>query len=230
MRLDRFLAKKSGNLGKKAIKLLLIRKRVRVNGCIITDGVFDVSEFCEICLDEKVLQSKDAYYVMLHKPQGCVSATSDTKHPTVLDLIDEDIRGELHIGGRLDFNTTGLMLLTNDGNWSRRITEPSLRKPKVYRVETEKPITEEYSELFSKGVYFEYENITTQPAELQILGEREARLTIFEGRYHQVKRMFWRFDNRLVSLHRESMGEIILDSKLAPGAYRFLTAEEIAAV
>tara|TARA_B110000037_G_scaffold166647_1_gene188525 strand:+ start:1360 stop:1863 length:504 start_codon:yes stop_codon:yes gene_type:complete len=167
---------------------------------------------------------------MLNKPRGYLSATSDLQHPTVMDLIDLPPDEKLHIGGRLDRGTTGLLLITNDGNWSRRITEPGLKKPKTYLVETEAPITPQYQELFTQGIHLMPEDITTQPAQLEILAERKARLTIYEGRYHQVKRMFYRFENKLVSLHRERMGDIHLDPNLELGQYRPLTPAEIALV
>jgi pseudouridine synthase len=145
---------------------------------------------------------------MLHKPMGCVSATSDPQHRTVLDLLPPAWRDDLHIAGRLDFNTTGLMILTNDGQWSRRLTQPQTKLPKVYHVETEDEIGEHYVAKFREGFYFAFEDLTTQPAQLDILGPREARLAIVEGRYHQVKRMFGHFNNKVVGLHRESMGMI----------------------
>ncbi|GIZ13464.1 hypothetical protein NCCP436_28800 [Pseudomonas sp. NCCP-436] len=167
---------------------------------------------------------------MLHKPVGVVSATEHDSHRTVLDLLDENHRHDLHLAGRLDLNTSGLLLLTNDGQWSRRITQPQQRKPKVYRVRTERPITAEYVEVFARGLYFAYENLTTLPAELQLLDSHNARLTLYEGRYHQVKRMFGHFRNRVLALHRERMGEIALDPALAPGEYRPLNPTEIASV
>ena len=103
---------------------------------------------------------------MLHKPPGCVSATRDPEHPTVLDLIQEPDKEELHIAGRLDFNTTGLMLITNDGSWSRRLTQPQTKLPKVYYVETEQDIGPEYALKFTEGLYFAFEDLTTLPAEL----------------------------------------------------------------
>lgn len=229
MRLDRFISKRTEN-GKKAVRHLLVQRRVKVYGQVVTDGLFEVTEFCRVSLDDIVLQDRPALYFMLHKPAGFLSATSDPEYRTVMELIDSQGEEELHIGGRLDLDTTGLLLLTNDGNWSRRITEPGLKKPKVYRVETKDPITPEYQALFARGVRLLPEDITTQPAQLDILSERSARLTIYEGRYRQVKRMFWRFKNKVVALHRESMGDIVLDPALAVGEYRSLTSEEIALV
>ena len=227
MRVDRFLSNLP-QFNRQQARLLLIEKRVRVDGQIVSDPHHDIREFSRIELDEHVLQAgKPARYFMLHKPPGCVSATQDPEHPTVLDLLNEDDKHDLHIAGRLDFNTSGLMLITNDGHWSRHLTQPPTKLPKVYYVETEQDITDAYITQFEQGVYFAYEDLTTLPATLELLGPRSARLSIVEGRYHQVKRMFGYFDNKVVRLHRESIGPLMLDSRLAPGEYRALTSEEI---
>jgi 16S rRNA pseudouridine516 synthase len=227
MRVDRFLSNLP-RFNRKQVRGLLVERRVTVDGVAISDPHHDVRLFHRVCVDDEVLQAgKTARYFMLHKPQGCVSATSDPQHPTVLDLLDEPDKGELHIAGRLDFNTTGLMLITNDGLWSRRLTQPQTKLPKVYLVETEQAIGDEYAATFAQGLYFAFEDLTTQPAHLQILGPRTARLAIIEGRYHQVKRMFGHFDNKVIRLHRERMGPLVLDAALAPGEYRELTVDEI---
>ena len=227
MRVDRFLSNLP-QFNRQQARLLLIEKRVRVDGQIVSDPHHDIREFSRVELDEQVLQAgKPARYFMLHKPPGCVSATQDPEHPTVLDLLNEDDKHDLHIAGRLDFNTSGLMLITNDGHWSRHLTQPQTKLPKVYYVETEQDITDAYITRFEQGVYFAYEDLTTLPATLELLGPRSARISIVEGRYHQVKRMFGYFDNKVVRLHRESIGPLMLDSRLAPGEYRALTSEEI---
>jgi len=227
MRVDRFLSNLP-RFNRKQVRLLLVERRIRVDGIIVSDPHFEVREFSRIELDDEVLQAgKPPRYFMLHKPQGCVSATSDPEHPTVLDLIHEPDKHELHIAGRLDYNTTGLMLITNDGNWSRRLTQPQTKLAKVYYVETEQDIGPEYAQTFAEGLYFAFEDLTTQPADLQILAAKAARLSIVEGRYHQVKRMFGHFDNKVLRLHRERMGPLALDDTLAPGQYRALTTEEI---
>ncbi|SDN96064.1 pseudouridine synthase [Pseudomonas jinjuensis] len=228
MRLDRFLANLP-QFGRQDARLLLASGRVKVDGQPVRDGRHEVRVFSRVELDGETLQQgKPARYFMLHKPQGCVSATRDPEHRTVLDLLDEPDKDELHIGGRLDYNTTGLLLITNDGQWSRRMTLPGRKLPKVYYVETEDPIGAHYAETFARGMYFRFEDLTTLPAQLDILAPRAARLTLHEGRYHQVKRMFGHFQNRVTRLHRESMGSLHLDPTLAPGQYRSLTAAEIA--
>ncbi|NVZ99648.1 pseudouridine synthase [Pseudomonas gingeri] len=227
MRLDRFLSNLP-RFNRQQVRLLLVEKRVRVDGLIASDPHHEVREFSQVEVDDEVLQAgRPPRYFMLHKPQGCVSATRDPQHPTVLDLLQEPDVHELHIAGRLDFNTTGLMLLTNDGQWSRRLTQPLTKLPKVYYVETEQVIGVEYAATFAEGLYFAFEDLTTQPAGLELLGPRSARLSIVEGRYHQVKRMFGHFDNKVLRLHRERMGPLVLDDDLAPGQYRALTDEEI---
>ena len=228
MRIDRFLSNLP-RFNRQQVRLLLAERRIQVDGQPVNDPRHDVREFSRVECDGQLLQAgKPARYFMLHKPPGCVSATQDPEHPTVLDLLNEPDKQELHIAGRLDFNTSGLMLITNDGHWSRRLTQPDTNMPKVYYVETEQPIGVEYIAKFYEGVYFAYEDLTTLPAQLQLLAPHSARLSIVEGRYHQVKRMFGFFNNKVVHLHRESIGPLVLDSRLAPGQYRALTAEEIA--
>ena len=230
MRVDRFLSNLP-RFNRQQVRLLLVEKRVRIDGKIISDTHAEVSEFSRVEVDEQVLQvGKPARYFMLHKPPGCVSATFDPQHPTVLDLLHEVDKAGLHIAGRLDFNTTGLMLLTNDGQWSRRLTQPQTKLPKVYYVETEQVIDERYVQKFAEGFYFAFEDLTTQPAELTVLGTHCARLSIVEGRYHQIKRMFGHFDNKVLRLHRESIAHLSLDPALRPGQYRTLEPSEIQGV
>ncbi|MHC8304709.1 pseudouridine synthase [Pseudomonas sp. PB3P13] len=227
MRVDRFLSNLP-RFNRQQARLLLVEKRVRVDGKIVSDPHAEVREFSRVEVDDEILQAgKPLRHFMLHKPAGCVSATRDPEHPTVLDLIHEPDKDELHIAGRLDFNTTGLMLITNDGSWSRRLTQPQTKLPKVYYVETEQEIGPHYAATFNAGLYFAFEDLTTQPAELNLLGPKSARLSIVEGRYHQVKRMFGHFNNKVLRLHRESMGPLALDPTLKPGEYRALRADEI---
>ncbi|MEE3635543.1 16S rRNA pseudouridine(516) synthase [Pseudomonas sp. AL 58] len=229
MRLDRFLS----NLpcyNRQQVRLLLAERRVRVDGTQVGDPRHEVREFSRIEVDDQLVQAGRALrYFMLHKPAGCVSATVDPQHRTVLDLLDEPDKHDLHIAGRLDYNTTGLLLITNDGQWSRRLTQPQTKLPKVYYVETEHVIDEHYIEKFREGFYFAFEDLTTQPADLTILSPHSARLSIVEGRYHQVKRMFGFFDNKVIRLHREHMGPLQLDPSLLPGEYRALRPDEISA-
>lgn len=226
MRLDRFLTRR-GTHSCKEVGRLLADGRVRVDETIETSGLRKITRFSRVELDGEVLQELEAVYLMLHKPAGYLSATADPQHPTVIELIDHPLRGELHLAGRLDRATTGLLLLTNDGRWSKLVTEPVEEIPKVYRVTTRDPILPETAAIFATGIYFAYEDLTTRPAELEILGEREALLTIHEGRYHQVKRMFHAVGNQVLGLHRESIGPLVLDG-LSPGKFRQLSGAEVA--
>jgi len=230
MRVDRFLSNLP-RFNRQQVRLLLVERRVRIDGQTVIDPQAHVREFSRVEVNDEVLQTgRPARYFMLHKPPGCVSATRDPQHRTVLDLLDEPDKDDLHIAGRLDFNTTGLMLITDDGSWSRRLTQPQTKLPKVYYVETEQTITAEYAVTFAQGLYFAFEDLTTQPAELTLLGPTSARLSIVEGRYHQVKRMFGHFNNKVLRLHRERMGPLVLDAHLEPGRYRALGPEEICLV
>lgn len=227
MRLDRYLTRRGAHPCKEVARLLA-DGRVRVDGTVETRGLRRISRFSRVELDGEILQGKEAVYLMLHKPAGYLSATTDPQHPTVMELIDHPLRDELHLAGRLDRATTGLLLLTNDGRWSKRVTEPVEEISKVYRVATRDEITRETAARFAEGIYFAFEDLTTRPAALEILTAREALLTIHEGRYHQVKRMFHAAGNQVLALHRESIGPLVLDG-LAPGNFRHLTPGEVAA-
>ncbi len=229
MRLDRFIAKHTCHSHQGA-RLLIAAGRVEVAGMVARDSRQEIDRFVAVALDGVMLQQRAAHYLMLHKPVGYLSATSDPVHRTVMELLPVSLRPLLHIGGRLDRSTSGLLLLTNDGLWSRRITAPQIKTPKVYLVVTALPITDEAIARFAQGMHFDFEGINLAPAQLQRLGECQGRLTIYEGRYHQVKRMFHAVGNLVTSLHRERMGQIELDAALTPGDYRVLTPEEIASV
>jgi 16S rRNA pseudouridine516 synthase len=227
MKLDRLLAKHD-SMGRTQARRLIVSGRVTVDGrvCIRIDQ--EVDRFMSVAIDDSILQRRERLlHLMVNKPAGVVSATSDAEHRTVIDLIDDPDKQSLHLVGRLDRNTTGLVLLTNDGRWSKSLMDPTQKVPKVYLVGTRDPIPPDAVGAFSKGFYFHTEDLTTLPAELEILGEREARLTLLEGRYHQVKRMFHRIGNRVTSLHRERIGEIELPPDLLPGGWRALTQNEI---
>lgn len=230
MKLSRIVSNQNG-VSRRLANQLLAAGRVLVDGRVCRDGSVDVPRFEEVRIDQHIVQqAQPAYYLMLHKPAGYLSATRDEQHPTVVELIEPDLRAHLHIGGRLDRASTGLLILSSDGQWSRRLTEPAIKIPKVYRVTTAEPISPQTSERFAEGIWFEFEQLTTSPARLEQLSDREARVTIFEGRYHQVKRMFHAVGNRVTSLHRESMGSLILDPGLPIGGYRHLTKDEISSI
>ncbi len=225
LRLDRFISQNSDHTIADTHPLIA-QKRIVVDGELAHSVQQKVSRFTNVQLDGVCLQNNQPVYIMLNKPKGIVSATADEKHKTVLDLISHPQKDELHIAGRLDFNTTGLVLLTNDGEWSRKISHPNNKLKKTYEVTLANPLSDEYSVAFRQGIYFGFEDVTTKPAHLEILSSYTARLSLIEGKYHQIKRMFGHFQNEVLELHRISVGHIVLgDLKL--GDFRLLTKEDL---
>ncbi|WP_379932749.1 16S rRNA pseudouridine(516) synthase RsuA [Enterobacter sichuanensis] len=230
MRLDKFIAQQLGV--SRAIAGREIRaSRVTVDGDIVRDSAFKLQPEHQVEYDGNPLtQQHGPRYFMLNKPEGYVCSTDDPDHPTVLYFLDEPVAHKLHAAGRLDIDTTGLVLMTDDGQWSHRITSPRHHCEKTYLVTLESPVADGTAEQFAKGVQLHNEKDLTKPAVLEVITPTEVRLTISEGRYHQVKRMFAAVGNHVVGLHRERIGAIKLDPDLAPGEYRPLTEEEIASV
>ncbi len=228
-RLDRYLSKRLG-IKRKNVRLLLAQGRVSIDGERATEVGHIVSVFDRITVDGKTYQNRPRRYLMLHKPPAVVSATMDSRHATVIDALNQGYRHELHIVGRLDFNSTGLVLLTNDGRWSQRISQPVRKLLKRYRVTVENPLTQEYVNQFQQGMYFAYEDIVTRPAQMTILSDYAAEVGLVEGRYHQLKRMFGRFNNKVLSIHRVAVGPLHLDESLLSGQSRELTAAELAMI
>lgn len=226
-RLDRFISKNTGT-NRKFVRVLLAQSKITVDGEIAKDTQRLITPFNEVTLDGVLLQKRTAVYLILNKPQGIISATKDPVHPTVLDLIDPGLHESLHIVGRLDRNSSGLMLLTNDGSWSSFITQPDNKVIKRYIVQVEKDICEACIKAFFEGIYFPYEDITTLPASINLLSPRKAIIELKEGKYHQIKRMFGRFRNPVLSIHRAAIGNLELPTQLEPGTYRHLTKTELA--
>ena len=230
VKLDRLIAKHR-SLGRSEAHRLIAAGSVRVNGEVIVSNQHEVDRFTQVELETEVVQQAErALYLMLHKPGGVVSATVDAEHQTVIDLIDDPDKHTLHIAGRLDRWSTGLLLLTNDGRWSKQLMDAQSKVPKTYVVETDAPIPSDAVAAFERGFHFAAEDITTLPCELVLLGERRARVTLHEGRHHQIKRMFGRVGCFVTALHRESIGRLTLPADLAAGQGRALTAEERLAV
>jgi len=212
------------------VRLMLAQARIIVDGIVATDVQQNINEFSHVVLDGVVLQAQTPCYLMMNKPIGVVSATKDDKHQTVIDLLDMPNKENLHIAGRLDLNSSGLLLLTNDGQWSRNLSAPEKNIAKRYRVTVKNPILPDYIQAFAEGMYFSYEDITTLPARLHIIDECVAEVHLIEGRYHQIKRMFGRFRNPVLALHRSAIGGLELDAKLTPGQSRMLTQVEVVGV
>ncbi len=228
-RLDRFISKIT-RFTKSDVRYLIAQKRLVVDGELATDIHQPVNKFTEVILDGAVLQNNLPIYIALHKPKGVVSATRDVKHATVLDLLPEAERKGLHIVGRLDFNSTGLVLLTNDGKWSAAINGKNQKVKKFYRVVVDKPITQEMVHRFQQGMYFSYEDLVTAPAELIKMSCYEALVVLTEGRYHQIKRMFGQMQSKVLDLHRYAVGGLILGDELTEGQHKYLTPKEASQV
>ena len=226
MRLDKFIAQTT-DLSRTLVKLALRNKRVTVNGEQVKDASLHISPDDSVQLDGVTLKPVGPRYFMLNKPVGYVSATIDSDHPTVLDLLDEPNKQALHIAGRLDIDTTGLLLITDDGQWNHRVTSPRHECLKTYYVTLVTELCSDAEQRLHAGLLLNSENQLTKPATLERLNSNQVRLTISEGKYHQVKRMFAALDNRVVELHRERIGAITLDDSLELGEYRPLTAAEI---
>ena len=229
MRLDKFISE-STHLTRSLAKKALHRGEVTVDGQVIKDGSFKLNDSQKVCLDGEPISLIGPRFIMLHKPVDTLCSTVDEVYPSVLNLLELPHKEDLHIAGRLDADTTGLVLITSDGQWSHRVTSPKRECGKTYLVQLADPLKEEWVEQFATGLALRNEDGLTKPAELELLGSHEARLTITEGKYHQVKRMFAAVGNKVVGLHRESIGEIVLDDSLAEGEWRYLTEDEIASV
>jgi 16S rRNA pseudouridine516 synthase len=225
-RLDRYL-KQRMNLHARDVKRLLAQGRIYIDGQAANDCLQIIDKHSHLVLDGECLQSNPTYYLMMNKPDGVVSATRDEIHKTVIDLLDEPFQSELHIAGRLDLHSTGLILLTNDSRWSKYLASPGNKITKHYRVEVANPINEECILAFKAGIYFSYEESTTRPALLEKINDYKADVYLSEGKYHQIKRMFGRFRNPVKTLHRCAIGNITLDPTLLPGHYRALNPSEI---
>ncbi len=240
MRLDKFICK-STELSRSEAKSLLKRGEVRVNGEVAKNSAMQVHENNTITIDDQELTARNSRYFILHKVADSICSNVDEVYPSVLNFIDVDKAFDLHIAGRLDADTTGLVLITDDGRWSHNVISPKKHCPKTYRVWLRLAIDDEklipLVEQFTEGIQLQGETGLTRPAILTLVDEQEVAqasdyrhevlLTITEGKYHQVKRMFAAIGNRVVGLHREQIGEIKLGD-LAPGEWRSLTAEEIA--
>lgn len=226
MRLDKFIGNNT-ELSRTQIHIAIKQGLISINDQTVSKTNAHINDGDKVIYAGKLIEERKLRYLMLHKPAGYVSANSDSEHPTVLDLIDLPFKHKLQIVGRLDVDTTGLILLTDDGQWNHKITSPKHMHTKSYLVTTANAIAETTKNIFAEGILLKGETKTTLPAELIILDAHHARLSICEGKYHQVKRMFAAVGNHVVALHRERIGHINLDADLLPGKFRVLTADEV---
>lgn len=226
MRLDKYICQNK-NLTRSLAKKLISSGQVSVNLKCVKNAAFKVKHNDKIFSFGKEILTLGQRYLMLNKPKGYICSTIDEAYPSVLNLIDVDKCERLHIVGRLDVDTTGLVLITDDGQWSHRITSPKKNCSKTYQVDLYEDINHATIDCFKKGIVLNNESKLTLPAKLDLLTKNKVLLSIQEGRYHQVKRMFAAMSNHVEALHRISIGSIILDEELGEGEWRYLTKDEI---
>lgn len=212
------------NLGNvKVCKTLIKHGEIKVNGLVETDYRYKVKLDDVIVYQDRELDSRPFIYYLLNKPSGFVCANKDKEYPCVVSLIDRD---DCYCLGRLDKDTTGLLILTNDTSLSKKLLLPQNHVTKQYLVTTKETINEELVDLFNHGVIID-QKIKCLPAKLEIIDQYHCYVTIEEGKYHQIKKMFLSCQNEVVALKRIAFGKIKLDSNLSSGQYRSLTEEEI---
>lgn len=230
IRLDKFLSSQL-NISRTDAKKVLKQRRVTVNGAPALKGEILVDTDADtVTFDEEKVEYKKYIYIMLNKPRGVVSASSSPGDVTVVDFIPERfMRQGLFPAGRLDKDTTGFVLITDDGDFAHDILSPAHHVPKTYEVTLEREVTGEEKQIIEEGMSLGEEKL--KPALLQYLGKNDGlpqyEIVLTQGLYHQIKRMFSFFGNGVVYLHRSAMGDVTLDENLAPGECRALTPEEL---
>ena len=229
-RLDKLLSL-SGKYSRSEARTLIRAGRVEVGGSVERrpEMKFDADSAC-VFVDGEALDCAEKRYFMLHKPAGVLSATEDLRQETVLDLLPAAYRNMgLFPVGRLDKDTTGLLLLTNDGDFAHRVISPKKHVPKVYRAELDGSPDETDVAAFARGIVLA-DGTKCLPAKLELPLPGVGRVTVYEGKYHQVKRMFAACGKPVIALHRESVGGLCLDPALGPGQFRALMPDELALV
>lgn len=226
IRLDKYLAD-MGKGTRTQVKEMIRKGRVTVDGGTVksADRKIDPDK-CQVCLDGILVNYVSVEYYMLYKPAGVVSAVTDRHYRTVVDLIEEKNRKDLFPVGRLDIDTEGLLLITNDGALTHELLSPKKHVDKVYYAELDAPVPPDAAARFLEGIELE-DGTKTLPADLELLAPQRVHLTIREGKFHQVKRMFEALGLHVTYLKRLSMGSLVLDETLPKGGYRPLTAKEI---
>ena len=225
-RLDKVISEQT-EYSRKDIKKLVSSKRVTLNGDVVlkSDIKVDINKD-KISIDGKEICYQKNVYLILNKPMGYISATEDRSQKTVLDLIDSKYNHrEMFPAGRLDKDTTGMMIITDDGNFAHNILSPKKHIKKIYEVTIDIPVNEEMRKGFEEGI--DLNDGKCKTASLEKIGEYEAKVTLTEGRYHQIKRMFGCFGAKVIKLHRICMGSLYLPEDLEEGKSRELTEEEL---
>ena len=229
IRLDKFLCE-STDLTRSLAGVAIRQGRVKVNGKTQRSSSLKIDEKNDQVLlnDMPMAGEIGPRYFMMHKPEGYICANTDEEHRVVFSLMQDEINlHKLHTVGRLDLDTTGLLLITDDGKFSHMVASPKYHQAKTYRAWLAAPLIENAEQQVITGILLKNESEKTKPGKLERISDTEVLITIGEGRYHQVKRMFAALGNRVEKLHRESIGKVTLDPLLHSGEYRALTKQEL---
>ena len=229
IRLDKFLCE-STELTRSLAGVAIRQGRVKVNAKTQRSASLKINEKVDqVSLNDLPLSGDiGPRYFMMHKPEGYVCANTDEENRVVFSLMQDEINlHKLHTVGRLDLDATGLLLITDDGKFSHAVASPKHHQDKTYRVWLAQPLIQDAEQQMVDGILLNNEDKKTKPAKLERISDNEVLITISEGRYHQVKRMFAALGNRVEKLHRESIGQVILDPMLQEGDYRVLTEQEV---
>ena len=226
MRLDKYISNAT-DLSRSKVKRFIKSGLVHVDNELKTNPGIKILPSQQVDLDGSTIVSNLHRYFMLNKPAGYVSVSKDHNHPTAISLIYEHRNEQLQIAGRLDIDTTGLLIITDDGSWNHRLTSPKSNCRKLYKVTLSDPIGTSYKNQLATGVLLEGEKHKCLPAEMDQIDAHSLTLSIKEGKYHQVKRMFAALGNKVQKLHRYQIGDIVLDQDLSEGEYRPLSRTEV---
>ena len=229
LRLDKYISNAT-DLSRTEVKRLIKAGQVTVDDIIVANSAQKITDDQTVAIEGSTIQLASHRYFMMNKPAGVVSASKDRYNPTALELIYEHRNEQLQIAGRLDIDTTGLLLITDDGQWNHRVTSPKKDCKKRYLVELQNPVGKDYQKRLEAGIALEGEKRRCLPASMEVIDDHHIYLSICEGKYHQVKRMITTLGNEVVSLHRLQIGEIQLDPQLEPGDYRPLSDAEVASI
>lgn len=226
IRLDKLIATSTA-FSRAQAKGIIRSGKITVNGEVAKSGALKLEDDAVVEYMGVPIKKPEPQFIMFNKPAGVVCANSDEEHETVFDKLFLPRMDTLHIAGRLDIDTTGLVLITDDGQWSHKITSPKHQHEKTYLIDLDSEITEKQIRILSEGVQLKSEDKRSLPAKVEVLTDLQIKMTITEGKYHQVKRMMAAVGNHVVKLHRQKIGKIELDANLGPGEWRKLTADEV---
>ena len=226
MRLDKFVAK-AADVPRSKAKKLISSGKVSVDQSICKSANLLISDLQSIELLGNPLSYVQHKYILLNKPKGYICSTKDEQYPSALNLLDTISLEKLHFAGRLDVDTSGLVLISDNGQWTHRVTSPKHQHEKTYIVTTSEVVSSEQQQKLTTGIVLKDSAKATLPATVEIISEKVISLAITEGRYHQVKRMLAAVGNHVVDLHRKSIGCLTMDENMNGGDWRYLSQEEI---